>query len=381
MSKKIYVEAGSFYGHRSGVGRYALCVTEAMIRQRKNDDFVLFNFVRPGKQVDKDFSVPENTHFKFIRWFPGRAFSLLMRSGISLPLELFGLSRADILIFPNFVAWASIFRKKRIIVVHDVSFAFFPQYIQAKNLKFLRSQLTKSLKRSVKIVAVSEATKRDIVKHFNTPSEKIAVVHNAVDHKVFNPDASRRVKPVLKKYDLPDKYIIFVGNQDPRKNLEGLLKAYEQSFDSHKTALVFVGGGKWSWNNERFETLLKELAHLPIYRTGFIPDDEMSALYAHAQAFVYPSFYEGFGIPCLEAMACGCAVVCGNTSSFPEIVGDAAIMVDPHDTKAIASSITKLMTDTKLRRSLVAKGLKQAANFSWEKSAEKLSEVVDEVVS
>ncbi len=378
--KRIYVEASSFYGSRSGVGRYGLEVTEALMKQHSADKFTLFNFLRPGRHIDVDFDIPSNAHIKHIRWFPGRAFSLLMRKGVSLPMELFGIFRADLVIFPNFISWASLSHKKRISVVHDVAFLFFPQYIQAKNLAYLNEQLAKSLRRSIKIVAVSNATKQDLVKHYNVPEDKIAVVYNAVDHAVFHPSAKQRTGEVRQKFDIPAKYLLFVGNIEPRKNLLGLLRAYSKSYTSHHAALVIVGGGKWSWNNSDYQVELDKLTELPIYRTGFIPDDDMAALYAGALAFVYPSFYEGFGIPCLEAMASGCPVVCSNLSSFPEIVGDAALQVDPNSIDDIANAIIAVTSDAKLQKRLTDLGEKQAAKFSWETSAKQLSEVVDSIL-
>lgn len=378
--KRIYVEASSFYGSRSGVGRYGLEVTEALMKQRPSDKFTLFNFLRPRRHIEIDFDIPSNARITHIRWFPGRAFSLLMRKGISLPMELFGIIHADLVIFPNFIAWSSLFHKKRIAVVHDVAFLFFPQYIQAKNLAYLQKQLAKSLRRSNKIIAVSEATKQDLIAHYHVPKDKLAVVHNAVDHAVFNSAARRHTDDTRKKFDIPEKYFLFVGNIEPRKNLLGLLKAYSRSYASHHAALVIVGGGKWSWNNSDYQAELGKLTNLPIYRTGFIPDEDMAALYAGALAFVYPSFYEGFGIPCLEAMASGCPVICSNLSSFPEIVGDAAVQVDPNNIDAIASAIAQVASDAPLRKKLAALGEKQASKFSWEASAKQLSDVIQSVL-
>lgn len=362
------------------MGRYGLCITEALMKLRPADKFTLFSFLRPGRKLVHDFELANNAAIKYIRWFPGRGFSLLMRSGIALPLELFGLMRADVLFFPNFIAWSSVLGKKRVSVVHDIAFEFYPEFIQHKNLAYLQKQARKSVKRSTKVVAVSEATKQDLIRHYGTPANKIVVVPNAVDHTIFNPKAGERTAAVLKKHRIPEKYLMFLGNIEPRKNLIGLLKAYSQSYPAHRAALVIVGGGKWTWNDTDYLEQIKNLADLPIIRTGFINDADASALYAGAEAFVYPSFYEGFGIPCLEAMACGCPVVCSNLSSFPELVGNAALQVDPRDIDDIKTAILKITGDAALRRRLIAAGQKRAAKYNWKNSAMLLSKALDEVI-
>ena len=375
---KISIEAGSFYGKRTGVGRYALCVSQALVRLRTGDNFTFFSFLRPGRIAERDFTMPGEVRYRYIRWFPGRVFSLLMRKGISLPMELLGLWGADLYIFPNFITWASLLPRKRLCVVHDVSFLFFPEYIQAKNLAFLRRQLQKSLRRSAGVIAVSETTKQDLIREYAIPEQKVGVVYNAVDHTVFNPQAADRLEQVRQKFKLPKNYIMFLSSIEPRKNLEGLLRAYGQSYERHRAALVIVGGGKgWTWNSEGIEKQFKKLTNLPIYRLGFVNDEDAAALYAGAQAFVYPSFYEGFGIPVLEAMASGCPVICSSIPSHLEIIGQAAITVEARDTKGLAQAITKLLADTNLRRQLSSAGLKQAERYTWEYSARQLSEFID----
>lgn len=373
--KRIYIEASSFYGKRSGVGRYGLMISQHLEQQRPSDRVVLFSFLRPGRQLIRDFTLPANTRGKYIRWFPGRAFSLLMRKGLAVPLELFGMWSADVLIFPNFIAWASLLRKQRISIVHDVAFLFYPEYIQAKNLEYLKRQLPHSLERSTKIIAVSEATKRDLIEQYGVPARKIHVVYNAVDRNQFNPNARLRTADVCKRYGIPTKYLLFVGNVEPRKNVEGLLQAYSRSYSRHKLALVIVGAK--GWNDSGIERRMHHLKGLPIHRTDFIDDDDLAALYAGAEAFIYPSFYEGFGIPCLEAMASGCPVICSDTSSFPEVVGEAGLLVEPADITGLATAITHLISDVRLRKRLIAAGLKQAQKFTWETSARQLSKVID----
>jgi len=375
---RIVVEASSFYGRRSGVGRYGLLLNEALAALRPNDSFEYVRLKSLRKQLS-DFGLEPNVSSKVIWWFSGRVFSVLMRNGFSLPLEFFGLMKADVILFPNFIAWASLLGKKRISVVHDLAFVHYPEYIQKKNLIYLQRQLPKSLRRSAKVIAVSEATKADLVEHYAVSPEKIAVIYNAVDHQQFNLQAKKNTPAVLRKYKLPKEYLLFVGTIEPRKNIIGLLNAYAAGYVEHKLPLVIVGGE--GWNDTAIEDKFRLLSNLPVYRIGFVADDELPALYAGAVAFVYPSFYEGFGIPVLEAMACGCPVVCSDVSSLPEVTGEAAMMVDPNNEAELASAISEIAANPGLRKQLTEAGIKQARKFSWEKSAKLLSEVIDEVAN
>lgn len=371
---KIAIEAGSFYGNRSGVGRYALTITQELIRSRPDDDFVIFSFLRIGKKPNRDFTLPSNAHYKYIRWFPGRLFSLCMRLGISLPMELFGIVGYDTVIFPNFISWASLTRQKRICVIHDLAFVHYPEYIQAKNLKMLRRQTAKSIRRSCHVVAVSESTKKDIETTYLVPSEKISVVPNGVDLTVFTPQKRNEIERVREKYKLPPNYFLFVGTVEPRKNIAGMIEAYAKSYDSHKNALVLAGGK--GWNDVAIQNALSSQKDLPIYLPGFVDDEDLPGLYSGASLFIFPSMYEGFGIPVLEAMACGCPVVCGNNSSFPELVGDAAITVDVTDTGAIASAISKVLENKATKDTMRSRGIERARHYTWISAAKEMNTVL-----
>src|SRR5579862_4699167 len=374
---KIYIEAGSFYGQRSGVGRFGISLVQELTKLRPKDDFVLFSFLRPGRHVAIDFKELKNQRVKYIRWFPGRLFSLMMRLGISLPLEIFGLEEADVVIFPNFISWASASQKRRVAVVHDLSFLYYPNFINSKNLRYLNVQLTKSIRRSAKIVAVSEATKDDLIKNYGVGSDKISVVHNSIDHSIFNPMAAKKTFAVKKRFGIPEKYILFAGNIEPRKNIVGLLTAYAETFSQHRLPLVLVGGK--GWKDEQIEITLKKYSDLPIIRLGFVQDSDLAPIYAGASVFVFPSFYEGFGIPPLEAMACGCPVICSGVSSLPEIVGDAALLVDPRNNQEISEAIIKLVNNRKLQEKLIKSGYVQSRKFTWGNSALKFSKIIDEL--
>jgi len=373
--KKIYIEAGSFYGQRSGVGRFSLRISQALAEARPQDAINFFSFLRLGRKAVVDFDIPSNVRLRFIRWFPGRLFSLLMRHGISTPLEILGVFKADVVIFPNFISWSSLFKKRRVAVVHDLAFIKYPDFINPKNLKYLRKQLGKSIKRSSAIVAVSEFTKSDIINNYKISADKVFVVYNAVDHVRYNPSASGSVDDMRNALNIDGEYILFVGNIEPRKNITGMLEAYSQSFNEHRLQLVIAGAK--GWNDADIHSKKDTLKDLPISFLDYVDEAHLPALYAGAKLFVYPSFYEGFGLPVLEAMACGCPVVCSNTSSLPEVAGQAATQVSPDDPTAISQAIIELANNEELRNQHIKMGLEQAQKFSWQSSAAELSNLID----
>ncbi|MGA2572547.1 MAG: glycosyltransferase family 1 protein [Terracidiphilus sp.] len=245
------------------------------------------------------------------------------------------------------------------------------------------SLVPRSIKRAARILAVSEHTKADIIKYYDIPADKISVIYNAVDHSEYYPRPAKEVSAVRSKYKLPAKYILFTGTIEPRKNVEGILGAYaaldEQVKKDH--GLVLAGGK--GWNDEPIRQAIDKLksAGEKIICTGYVPDEDLPALFSGASLFVYPSFYEGFGIPPLEAMACGVPVITADNSSLPEVVGDAVIMIKAENIAAITQSISKVLNDSQLANSLRQKGLEQAKKFSWEKSAQTLITLLNSLKS
>jgi len=228
------------------------------------------------------------------------------------------------------------------------------------------------IRKATQIIAVSQATKNDIMDCLNIPEEQISVVYQGIDHELFRP-VSRSI------YDEP--YILFVGSEQPRKNLAGLLQAFSQlkaesRFKELKLVKVGTAGGRDEYfRNQTMEVVeALGLANEVIF-TSFVPEKDLPAYYSEAALFVLPSLYEGFGFPILEAMACGCPVVASNSSSLPEVVGNAGIMVNTDDADSLAEAMRQVLTDNELRDEMVRKGLEWSKQFSWEKTAEQTLEV------
>jgi glycosyltransferase involved in cell wall biosynthesis len=228
----------------------------------------------------------------------------------------------------------------------------------------------------MRIIAVSQSTKDDLIHCLDIPDERISVVHEGIDHSLFRP-VSHRI------YNHP--YILFVGAEHPRKNFTTLLKAFSQLKSEPRLKelkLVKVGNAGGQEVDFRRQTMgVVESLHLSreVIFTDFVPETDLPAYYSGAEVFALPSLYEGFGFPVLEAMACGCPVITSNTSSLPEVVGEAGIMVDPHNTDSLAQAIWRVLTDSELRDNMIRKGLEQSKRFSWEKVAEETREVYNKV--
>ena len=260
-----------------------------------------------------------------------------------------------------------------ILTVHDLIRQFdrmgISTYIHRPNL---RDKLDlwldwQGIRKAHHIIAISHNTKRDLIKYANIPEERISVIYHGIDHSVFYPRYGER--------PFPFPYILFVGSEHPRKNLETLLKAFYQlkqdiGFKALKLVKVGKAGGKEDDFRARTLSLVKSLGlDEEVIFTGFVSEEELARIYSNAECLVFPSFYEGFGWPPLEAMACGCPVITSNTSSLPEVVGDCGIMVDPKDIGGLVKALRLLLTSRELRERMRFRGMKRAGMFTWEKTA------------
>jgi len=256
-----------------------------------------------------------------------------------------------------------------VLTVHDLIFRRYPAHHKPLNRTYLNATLPLFCRRAGHIIAVSEQTKRDIMAAYGVPAEKISVIYEAADPR-FRPQPPEVVAEVRARYDLPPRYVLFVGTIEPRKNLVGLLEAYRSLLDRGSN-VGLVTAGRTGWRSESF---FERLAALRVAERvtllGPFPDAELPALYSAADVLAFPSLYEGFGLPVLEAMACGTPVVASNTSAIPEVAGEAGILVPPHDVVALAGALERVLADAALRADLRARGLAQAARFTWQRSAE-----------
>jgi len=327
---------------------------------------------------------------------------------IRLPLEL-RASPQDVYFFPSSVIPLLYQPAKSVITVHDVAFLFFPDCFSPMLRGWLKIATKRGISKAKKIIAVSESTRQDLITYYGMPPEKVVVVHHGV-HEMYRPlqiqmgttskvasispieeahmeptsevDPISVIEAVKAKYRIERVYILCIGTLQKRKNIPRLLQSFyllKQRYNiPHKLVLV---GQKCPDlpEHEIFSTMKQLSLQEDVVWTGYIAEQDMPALFNGAELFVFPSLYEGFGMPILEAMACGVPVACSNTSSLPEVVGEAGVMFDPYDVDSMTAAIHRALTDEELRTQLRQQGLQRAKWFSWKRCAQKTLDVLEEI--
>jgi len=295
-------------------------------------------------------------------------------------IEAYRLSRivqglSDIVHLPNqnFARYALFLKNPFIVTVHDLVRFCFGFARETVSERILLKLDIRGIKRASHIIAISQNTRNDLITYLTIPDDRISVIYNGVDHSIFKPyDVKLLNKP----------YILYIGSERPRKNLDRLFEAFAKlkgEFPELKLVKVGTPGRSEKYRRDT----MKKLGSLGITRDiifiDHMPELELAYYYSSATLLAYPSFYEGFGLPPLEAMACGCPVITSNTSSLPEVVGEAGIMVNPYDTDSLVKAMRQVLTDAKLRDDMIRKGFEQSKRFSWEKTARETLEVYNKV--
>ncbi len=363
---KVALELQPCAGQRSGVGVY----TYELAKRLKNDEDISYigNVFNPPFSKGKDYAIKG---IPFPIWYTSTLpYGVYRRIWDYVPLsyKLFFNNHSDITHFFNYIVPPRI-EGHVIDTIHDMCYQLYPETLDPKNLKRITHDIDYSIDRSDLLIAVSENTKQDIINLLNVPSSKIHVIYNGV-----TPMASKnKLEEVQQRFSFTHPYILYVGNLEPRKNIERLVLAYAKLKKEINIPHQLVLAGQKGWLYDTiFQTVLSKGLQDDVIFTGYISESEKAALYTNASLFAYPSLYEGFGIPILEAMSAGIPVVCSNTSSMPEVAGEAALFVNPLDVDDIASGMFSLLSDEALRATKIALGKIQTTKFSWDKSAEDL---------
>ncbi|HCW04044.1 MAG TPA: glycosyltransferase family 1 protein [Clostridium sp.] len=259
---------------------------------------------------------------------------------------------------------------KMVITLHDIIPYKMPETVGPSYLKIFLEQIPKIVPQCDGIITVSNFSKEDIMREFDYPGEKIFVTHLAPED-IYKPKDKRFSKGLINKlYGIENDYILYIGGFSPRKNIIGLIEAFSKLVLKHKKDIKLVIAGKKGLSYERYRNRAESLGILDkVLFPGFIPIEHLPFLYSAAELFVYPSFYEGFGLPPVEAMACGTPVIASNTTSIPEIVGNNALLINPWDTEELFQAMLKTLEDSSLRESLITKGFIRSSELSWDKTA------------
>ena len=293
-----------------------------------------------------------------------------LREHVSIPLKLHRLG-AELLHSPHYVR-PLLCPIPSVVTVHDCIHLLFPQYLPNRMaFRYARFVMGSAVRRSALVYTVSQASRADILRFYPwVDPEKVQVVPNAIDTELLQDPGADECERVRERYQIRGRFVLFAGNVKPHKNLERLIRAFARvklQAGRNDLRLVLLGDDVSRYGSLR--RTVEEAGVRPDVRFfGFVPPRTLAALYRMASVFAFPSLYEGFGLPPLEAMACGTPVVTSRISSLPEVVGDGALLVDPYSEEEIAGGIARLLDDTQLRRVLIERGLARAASFSWERS-------------
>lgn len=301
---------------------------------------------------------------------------------IPVPYSHYFGKEADISHFFNYIVPPKV-HGKTVVTVHDMVYKAFPETVRARTKYMLDMGLKSSMKRADLIVTDSEFSKREIVKYFPKHENKIRVIPCGVDLQRFKPCAdAERIAAVKKSLEIEGDYFMYLGTIEPRKNLERLIEAYHiftQKAGNDAPKLVLAGGKGWLYDSIFAKVTELKLTEKVIF-TKYVPSEDINPLMCGALAFVFPSIYEGFGMPPLEAMACGVPVLVSGEASLPEVTGDCGVIVDAYSPENIADGLMKLASDEKLRADLSVRGLERAKTFTWDTSAEMLYNVYKELL-
>lgn len=358
---------------RVGIGEYAYEIIKKLTETDKSHcKFVIYLKDDP---LDDMPSPSENVTYKIFG--PKKLWTQF-----ALPLHLFlEPKRPHVFFSPSHYA-PRIAPVPTVISVMDLSYVKYPELFNKSDRLQLKNWTSYSIKNAKKILTISNSSKSDIIKEYGASESKIEVTYLGIKPIISITPHIYAMQELTQKYKIPEKYILFVGTLQPRKNITKLIEAFTLLVKDKKIPesvdLVIVGKKGWLYD-EIIASPEKLGISKKVHFLDFVNDEDLALLYSHAQVFVLPSLYEGFGLPVLEAMKYNCPVITSNISSLPEVGGDAALYIDPESTEDIASKMQKVLSDGALRKSMIEKGKEQIKKFSWEKSARQTLAILEEV--
>jgi glycosyltransferase involved in cell wall biosynthesis len=357
----------------TGVGRYLLNILKNLTECDEQNDYFLFSYRRLPQYEKERIKSISTLKFTPQGIFQKATSPFWLNFVLPKYLEKY---KIDLFFSPNHFLPIKKIRPKSIVVIHDVFHKIDKNFHPLYYRKYADFLLKRAVKNSELIIAVSESSKRDIIRFYNVPEEKIKVIYEAAEDAFQPRDLSEIEKRKLReKYNFPEKFILYIGVLEERKNIEGIIKIADLIKDKTETPIFLFG--RIGYKGNQYIKEMKKRRN--IQYKGFVENQDLPYLYNLATIFLFPSFYEGFGLPVLEAMQSGIPVLTSNTSSLPEIVKDGGIMHDPRDYEKFAKSIMKLLEDKDFYYKMRNKGLEQAKKFSWKQTTKELVNLFNQI--
>ena len=361
---RIGIDARLVYYSQAGIGQYILHLVNGLSQVDRDNEYVLL------QSRKDDTTILKQPNFRRISlWTPSH--HRLERYSLNVELMRLGL---DVLHSPDFIPPHRP-SCRSVITVHDLAFLLYPHFLTKESARYY-GHIDQAVRWTDHIIAVSESTKRDTMQHLGVPEDKITVVYEAAN-PLFRPvDKDGAREQVRNRHGVEGPFILFVSTIEPRKNVPTLLRAVWQLLECYKedVRLVLAGGKGWLFQ-DAFAMVEELKLDSRVHFVGRVSSEDLLHLYNAAEMLAHPAFYEGFGLPPLEAMACGLPVVVANVASLPEVVGDAGLLIDPHDADELTVAMWRLLNDNDLREEMQTKGLRQAERFSWERAARETLEI------
>jgi glycosyltransferase involved in cell wall biosynthesis len=372
---KIAINSLVLDNKKAGVGNYAFNLIKCLSNTFLKDQIDVY--------VQKDikgFDCENNLlNYINVKSF-NNSFERIIFEQLYMPIK-YKKGRYDVVHLLDYQSPFFAMGQKYILTIHDLSYFLYHDIFTKAQRFYKKLNTSTGVKKSSAIITVSESTKNDIIKMFpDINEEKINVIPLAVNKKVLGKEISKKeIDAVKQRYGINSEYILFVGTLEPRKNLVTLIKSFKRiSYYNNQIKLVIVGKKGWLYKDILKKVEDKNIKEKVVF-TDYVPEAQLSAIYKGAKLFVFPSIYEGFGLPVLEAMTVGCPVITSYISSLPEVVGNAGILINPEDEMQIADNILMLLNDDNKREELIIKGKKRAEKFSWEKTVELTLQVYEKV--
>lgn len=358
----------------AGIARYTSELMQALLEMDLSNEYVLI--ITKDAREDPARTLPREVEIRKLPFSHQGEWMIWHRLGLPLPVEFF-TGKVEVFHSPDALL-PPLHHARGVVTIHDLSHMIYPEYMDPGIAKFFDKAMRKSIERARMVIAVSEATKLDLVRLLGVSEDKIEVIYNGVSTKFSPVRDEEQLSNMRNRYKIVHPFILSIGSVQPRKNLQRLITAYSILRQRRELThqLLFIGGGGWLSDD-----LFRQIEGLGVAEDirflGYVPDEELPTLICLADVFAFPSLYEGFGLPALEAMACGTPVVSSNISAMPEVLGDAALLVDPLDVECLAETLRQILLNDQLRTELTKQGFKRSQRFTWVKAAQKYLEVYE----